>query len=463
MYRSRTRLIVIWGVIATLLVAACGGNDVDDPAVEGAEGGEAAEDVAGTEGGQGTEDAAPDTGEGEEVTLRYFMWDPEFSDTEQALIDQFTQDHPNIRVEMEAVAPPDYWTRLSALAASGELPDVFFMSSGFVEEWRDDGLLLNLQSYVDDSINEEDYFLEVAETARDEAGDLYAFPFAFVETVLFYNRTAFEEAGVPEPEMGWTWDDFLAAAEATTDENRFGYFFYGRYAHIESWIYQNDGRLLSEDRTRFEPDDNAVETLEFLNSLIHEHGVAPRPAEFEGIREQDVFGIGQAVMWVDGAWNIENSREVIGDDFEWAIAPIPRGPAATEDTAYGWPDLMAVSPDSPHADEAWTFIEYMTGPERTPEFTFGGKIPIYEPVAQSEEFLAPDLQPDNMGFLLEWAEFTGPTSYTKGWGEWRGYTGGQGLEAQLDGAFNGDQTLEEALQTATDYANEVLERQYGGQ
>ncbi len=441
----RRRLLAVWMLIAVVGIASCGGGS--EQAELDAESGTAEKSEV----------------DGESVTLKYFMWDPQFSETEQKLVDQFMEEHPNIRVEMESVAAPEYWTRLNALSASNELPDVFFMSSGFVEEWRADGLLLNLQEYIDGSIDKEDYFLDVAEIARDDAGDLYAFPFAFVETVLFYNKTAFEEAGVPEPEMGWTWDDFLNAAQATTGDDRFGYFFYGRYAHIESWVYQNDGRLLSEDGTRLEPDENALATLEFLNSLIHEHGVAPKPKEFEGVREEDVFGIGQTVMWVDGAWNIENSREVIGEDFEWGIAPIPRGPAATEDTAYGWPDLMAISPDTPNADEAWTFIEYMTGPARTPELTFGGKIPVYQPVAQSEEFLQPDLPPANKELLLDWAKLTGPTSFTKGWGEWRGYTGGQGLEAQLNAAFNGQSSLEKALQSATDYGNEVLEREYGGQ
>jgi multiple sugar transport system substrate-binding protein len=434
--RRRWLLLGLSGAVA-LVLGACNG----DPAALDPDG----------------DDAAPD---GEQVTLRYFMWDPEFSSTEQEMIDRFEEAHQNIRVEMEAVNTPDYWTRLSAMAAAGELPDVFFMSAGFAEEWRDDGLLMNIQQYVDESIDEADYFLDAAEDARDENGDLYAFPFAFVETVLFYNQTVFEENGVPEPAEGWTWDDFLAAAQATTDDSMFGHWFYGRYAQIESWVYQNDGRLLNEDKTRFEPDDNAIEALQFLYDLIHVHEVAPRPSEFEGVRQQDVFGIGQAAMWVDGAWNIENNRDIVAGAFEWALAPIPRGPQATEDTAYGWPDLMAISPDSAHADEAWAFIDFMTGPERTPEYIFAGKIPIYEPVARSEEFLEVDMPPANKGFLLDWAEHTGPTSYNKGWGEWRGYTGGQGLEGQLDAAFNGEITLEEAIENATEYANQVLERQY---
>jgi len=242
--------------------------------------------------------------------------------------------------------------------------------------------------------------------------------------------------------------------------DQYGFWAYGRYAHIESWVYQNNGRLLNPEKTRFAPDENAIEALAFLNSLIHEHKVAPTPAEMEGIRQQDVFPMGMAAMWVDGAWNISSNREVGGDSFQWRVAPIPRGPKAEGDTAYGWPDNLAIAKSCEHPDEAWEFIKYITGPERTIDLTFPGKIPIYRPVAESEEFLELGQQPDNKEFLLEWANYTGPTSYTPGWGEWRGYTDGAGLEGQLNSVFNGEIDLETAIENVTAYANSVLERYY---
>ena len=405
----------------------------------------------------------------EEITMRYFMWDPSFEEKEQQMVDKFTAANPNITIDFEVVAPPDYWTKLGALSAADDLPCVFNMSAGFVDQWISDGLLYNIQSYVDNSdITPEEYYTGVFDVTRDKnTGDMHAFPFAFVETVLFYNKDAFDAAGVPYPEAGWTWEQFLAAAQALTiDEgddgmiDQYGFWFYGRYAHIESWIYQNDGSLLSENKTRFAPDANALEALAFLDSLIHEHGVAPEPKEMEGVRQQDVFPLGMAAMWVDGAWNINGNRETIGDSFNWGIAPLPRGPQAETDKAYGWPDSVAVGANCAYPDQAWDFIEFMTGPERTIDLTFGGKIPVYKPVALSEEFLEADQQPDNKGFLLEWADYTGPTSFTPGWGEWRGYTDGAGLEGQLGDVFNGVTDLETAIASITAHANEVLERFY---
>ena len=404
----------------------------------------------------------------EEITLRYFMWDPSFEEKEQQMIDKFTAEYPNITIDFEVVGTPDYWTKLGALSAAEDLPCVFNMSSGFVDQWISDGLLYNVQPYVERDIDPEEYFSGVFDVVRDKnSGDMHAFPFAFVETVLFYNKDAFDEAGVAYPGESWSWEEFLEAAEQlTVDENsdglmdQYGFWFYGRYAHIESWVYQNNGRLLNANKTRFEPDENAVEALAFLDALIHEYGVAPEPKEMEGIRQQDVFPLGMAAMWVDGAWNINGNRESIGDDYKWGIAPLPRGPQAEGDAAYGWPDSMSIAATCEHPDEAWEFIKFMTGPARTIDLTFGGKIPIYKPVALSEEFLEQDQQPDNKGLLLEWADNTGPTTFTPGWGEWRGYTDGAGLQGQLDDVFNGVTDLDTALNNASEHANGVLERFY---
>ena len=421
--------------------------------------------IAPTDSGATGADAPADADE--EITLRYFMWDPSFEEKEQQMVDKFMAENPNINIDFEVVGTPDYWTKLGALSAADDLPCVFNMSAGFVDQWISDGLLLDIQTYVDSDIND-DYFTGVFDVVRDKnSGNMHAFPFAFVETVLFYNKDAFDAAGIAHPSEGWTWDDFLSAAQALTkDDNsdgvvdQYGFWFYGRYAHIESWVYQNNGRLLNENKTRFAPDDNAVEALAFLDSLIHEHAVAPEPKEMEGVRQQDVFPLGLSAMWVDGAWNINGNRESIGDDFNWGMAPLPRGPQASGDAAYGWPDSMSIAASCEHPNEAWSFINFMTGPARTIDLTFGGKIPIYKPVALSDEFLEKDQQPDNKEFLLEWANGTGPTSFTPGWGEWRGYTDGAGLEGQLGDVFNGVTDLETALENATEHANSVLERYY---
>jgi multiple sugar transport system substrate-binding protein len=119
-----------------------------------------------------------------------------------------------------------------------------------------------------------------------------------------------------------------------------------------------------------------------------------------------------------------------------------------------------MSPTTPHSDEVWNFIRFLTGPGRPASSFKGGKVPIYKATALSEEFLEKDQQPANKGFLLEWGDNLGPNSFTPGWGEWRGYTGGAGLNAWLDQAYNGEVDFETAMEEVTKSANEVLTRFY---
>lgn len=403
------------------------------------------------------------------ITLRYADWDTATEDLIAEIL-EICAAELELNVEFELYNPPGdvYWPTMQTMAAANNLPDVFAMSSAFVDEWATDGLLLNIQEYVDRDIMPvaEDYFVGAFDQARFPSkidGDMHAFPYAFVHTVMYYNMDMFDEAGLDYPsEDGWTWDEFLEAAIALTDadNDQYGYWFYGRYAQIEPWIYQNNGDLLNEDKTRFELDDNAIEALEFLVSLVQEHGVAPEPADMEGIRQQDVFPLGMAAMWVDGSWNINNNRSIAGEDVRWGIAPIPRGPNWVEDVAFGWPDLLAISPSTDHPEEAWALVECITGPLRTLDLTDDGKIAIYQPISQDEAWLEPDLMPANKGFILDWAQHIGPNSFTPGWGEWRGYVGGAGLEGQITEILNGNLDFEQAMEDVTAFSNSVLQRFY---
>ena len=412
--------------------------------------------------------AAQDT-----IEIDYFFWSPDRMALEQRLVDAYMAANPGVTITVQAQPPSDYWPRMSALAAAGDLPDVFYMSSGFIEEWQGNGLLANLQPYVD-QLDLADYYTGTFGPARfpdSETGDMYAFPVNWVGPVLFYNRDAFDIAGLDYPSNDWGWDDFLAAAQAlTVDENgdgraeQYSFWAYGRYAQIEPWIYRNGGRLLNAEGTRLEPTAEAVEALRFLTDLTVEHGVAPSPAEMEGIRQQDVFPMGLAAMWVDGSWNVANTRTVAGDDFDWGIALVPQGPSATPDTvrAYTWVDMLAMSPDTEHPEQVWDFIRFMTSGQRDATDFAGGMVPSNRLTAESEAWLERDQQPGNKDVILELGAMPGTTSFTQGWSEWRGYgpADSGGMNGELDEVFNGRKTLDEAMAAFVDFGNSVLARYY---
>ncbi len=405
----------------------------------------------------------------EQITLRYWMWDPSIKAKVQAAVGRFESIHPNIKVELTTIEPRDYWTKLRIMASTNKLPDVFNMSSGYIEEWSANGLLLDIQKYVDTDLKISDYFASLFNMAKypKGTGDIYALPFAWVTPVLFFNKTAFDKAGLSYPDENWNWFDFLNAAEKLTivekgKVKRWGFWLYGRYANVEPWIYRDGGHLLSPDKKRFAPDKNAIETMEFLTKLVTTYKVAPMKKDMTGVRSQDVFPLGMAAMWVDGSWNIENNRSLIGNKFKWGIAPVPVGPHGSKKILYAWPDMIAISAKTAHPEEAWELAKFMSGPGLTMNMYMAGKIPSYKPLADSAAFLEKGKQPSEKGILLQLGKDEMVNSFTKGWSEWRGYGAaeGLGLNGALDAVMNGEMSFQEAMQKVTSYANRVLSRYY---
>lgn len=402
----------------------------------------------------------------QDTKLTYMLWSPDQAEIEASAIAAFEKANPGVTVDVQAMPPSDYWPRVSALAASGDLPDVMAMSSGFVQEWADAGNLQELTPLIGDA-SLEGYFQSAVEIGNI-GGSQVAFPQNWVAPVMYYNRTAFDAAGIDYPSADWTWEDFRTAAEALTvdaDGNgtpeQYGYWVYGRYAHTDPWVFRNGGRYVNADGTALEINDAAVNALSFLTSIVDD-GFAPRPQEMEGIRQQDIFGMGMAAMWTDGSWNVDNTRKLVGDSFEWGIAQVPMGPDATDETAaaYAWADMLAVTTDSEQTDLAWALVQHLSGPSLTAADFTAGKVPAWTETAMSEEWLGRGQQPDNMELILEIGKQPLYTGFTANWSAWRGYAaaGSGGLNGELDEVFNGRKSLEDALAAATAYGNDVLSR-----
>jgi len=403
----------------------------------------------------------------EEITLRYMMWDPAQLEIEAATIAEFEAANPGVAVEVQAMPPSDYWPKLSAMAAAGDLPDVFAMSSGFVKGWARAGNLADLADVV--AGTDLSAYYEGALEPGIVDGQRVAFPQNWVAPVLYYNRDMFDAAGLDYPQPDWTWDDFRDAALALTRDtdgdgatDQWGYWVYGRYAQVDPWVFRNGGRYLNADETALAPDAAAVNALEFLTNLVLVDKVAPPPQEMEGIRQQDIFPMGMAAMWVDGSWNIANTRAVADPEMTWAIAQVPMGPDATPQTAaaYAWADMLSMPRGGENAELAWAFIQHMVGEGRTADDFEGGKVPAFRAIAEGEDWLDRGMMPPNKELILEIGTQPVYTGFSDDWSAWRGYAaeGSGGVNGELDEVFNGRKPLAEAIADFTAYGNEVLAR-----
>ncbi|PIE31957.1 sugar ABC transporter substrate-binding protein [candidate division KSB3 bacterium] len=411
----------------------------------------------------------------EDVVLKYWMWDPNIQDMEQAIVDKFEEANPGIKVELTAIANPDYWTKMAAMAASKQMPDVLAMSSGYVQEFGLQGSLLDLTAYAERDFNKEDYFWGIMDKSFDVEGKIYAIPFAWVGTVLFYNKTLFDAAGQAYPDWGWTWDDFVSAAKALTKDSDgdgktdvWGTLIYGRYATHDSWLFQNDADYLDPTKRKFMKTDSLVETISFLSDLVHTYKVAPNPKQYDldssGKKARVLFRNSQVAMLTEGTWRIDYFRNADPMEDEWDIAPVPRGPSWKEDTMYAWGDGLAIPATTEHPEEAWKFIKFLVD-ERPADQYFAGKVPFSTKEAFSEawdDWTSKQQSPEHKTVILKFGKNPDNNVTTKFWSQWRGYGSAEesGITALLDSLYDGNIDVETFFEKSEKVTNRVLKRAY---
>lgn len=182
----------------------------------------------------------------------------------------------------------------------------------------------------------------------------------------------------------------------------------------------------------------------------------------QGIKQNEVFPLGMAAMWVDGSWNIASVRKAADPEMHWGIAQVPTGPDATSETvaAYAWSDMLSIGAKSDNADIAWEFVQFLVGEGRSASDFLGGKVPAYRAIAEDSAWLEREQQPDNKELILEIGKQPVYTGFSKNWGAWRGYVaeGKGGMNGELDEVLNGRKSLDEAVAAFTAYGDEVLAR-----
>lgn len=395
----------------------------------------------------------------ENVKISLWSWQPELEDAwKTVLIPGFEAANPGITVDYQVIPWGDYWQKVqTSIAANAGLPDVLNMSVAYVDVYAKQGILTDLHPYVQKNLDMTKYFDKAFMSVRYpsvETGDEYAMPWDLAENALFYNKTMFDAAGVAYPTDTWTWDDLRAAAKKLTnitdkvETTKWGFCSSTDYTFFDSVIYSFGGRVISADISHCmlnEPE--AVQATQFMVDLVLKDQVSPKP----GVLKQGLdsaFQTGVVGMEVSGAWVMDALKT--SSDFSWGIAPIPMGPKGRFVRA--WSDSMVIPQQSTHKDEAWKFIQYLTGENGQKLVNLQTRIPVIKSEAESQDWLENGKSVIDKSLLIKYLPDSSPLDFRGGWGEWVG-----ALSNNVDPAFMGDKSVKDALDAATAAINPILE------
>jgi multiple sugar transport system substrate-binding protein len=294
------------------------------------------------------------------VTLTWFMWSG--SDAEKAawqkVADMVTAKYPDIKVQLDTAAWPDYWTKLPTLAASNTLPDIVSLQS-----LRAPGFA-SLMVPLDDRIKQDNFDIAAFDKSivggLSNEGHIFALPYDFGPLLIYYNADMFAKAGVPVPKAGWTVDDFVKAAKALTKDNQYGYSVGGVDPFV-AWAASNGASYLKDGELDL-TNPKLVDAFQSYVDLVAKDKVAPLLPS-SGTPLGDVsrgrFAAGDVAMIIDGPWQLINLKNSV--KFKIGLAPLPAGPAGSITVSAG--SGFGISTTSQHPDEAWKAVQVMTGPE----------------------------------------------------------------------------------------------------
>ncbi|MDR1420721.1 MAG: sugar ABC transporter substrate-binding protein [Treponema sp.] len=286
-------------------------------------------------------------------------------------VDLFMEKNPNIKVVMENV-PGDwegYGQKLMTLIAAGTPPDTGRIGSLQMPQYSSMGQIDELSALVSRDINMAEYDANVFEQAKVNGG-LYGLPVGIYTLVVCYNKTLFDEAGIPYPSTDWnnTWtlEEFKAIARRLTKgegPNKQ----YGFYANLSpersnSFYYSEGGDVFSGDGTVSTFDQPPmVETYRWLLDMIRE-GYAPNMLQTTRAPPNDqLFMTNKLGMYLEGEWQIPVYAEAMEEGLRWGVAPIPRGKNGSMTVLFL--DDYVVFSSSKYKEEAWKLISFLIGPE----------------------------------------------------------------------------------------------------
>jgi multiple sugar transport system substrate-binding protein len=396
------------------------------------------------------------------TTLKLMCWSGAIAAQELVvndLIPNFQKQNPNIIIQYEEMPWPEYWTKIAALAASGAMPDIYCNSVAYLWDHANKNMSANIQSLFDRDLKGDDYFMELTAVERypDAKGDLYGFPFRWVDGALFYNKKLFDEAGVEYPNENWSYEDVLAAAQKLTKDtdndgepDQWGLLASMNHIMLDSIIKSNGGQVLDDSYSKcMLTEEKALAGIQWIADLVLTHKISPSPTVVQGFA-QGIFPSGKVAMQIDGSYMTVPFKDI--KDFEWDVNWQPQG--AEGRVVYGGPDSLSISKNTPHLEEAWAFMKYMVSPEvqGRGDLIGLGSLPILKNAAASDSWVKAAGQPANAKIFADSGPFVEGADFGSQWIEWRATI----MNSELEQALLGTRSVEESAAAACKAIDEVL-------
>lgn len=318
---------------------------------------------------------------GETVTLNWAVWDKDSTAYWQALADEYMRTHENVKIDMTDLGSTDYMTQL-ATQLSGGNGELDVLSIKDIPGYANLINLEMLEPLNDALTTPEADFGGVLEQLTAEDGKFYGIPFRADFWVVFYNKTLFDNAGVPYPSNDMTLDEYDALIRQMTSGSGAEKVYGGHYHTWRSAVSLFgilDGKQTIVDGT-----------YDFLKPIYErvlkeqEDGVVMDFGELKtsGLHYSAAFQNGTAAMVNMGSWFLATMQQYNANAASEGYEPVnfgmvkyPHPDGAPAGSTLGTVTSLGVNKNSSKKEAALDFVNWCAGPEGAAVMASTGSFP----------------------------------------------------------------------------------------
>ncbi len=408
--RPRTRRIAV-AAIPFLLLAACssGGSKVGSGTTSPG-GATSPTAAAASLAGQCPNGAVAQSAQKPiQITLWHSMTQANLK-TLVTLTDQFNASHPDIHVNLvNQTSYIDTLTKYKATLGGGPRPDLVQIQDVDQQLMIDTKSVLPVQACFEAKHLDTSDFVPRAISYYTVRGVDYSIPFAMSNPVLYYNKAAFQKAGLDPNKPPKTLDELRQDAQqiVSSGADKYGIALKNDPWHLEEWsamagaLYANNGNGRDKRATAVEFGGATGQQIYSWISGMARDKLAESTTS-NGF--DNLFAVANkvAAMTIDTSAALGTIFDVLGSgqykDIQLGVAPLP-GPVAGGPTIQAGSSLFVISGTSPAREEAaFTFAEWLSeGPQQAVWSAGTGYVPVRtsattQPVLQQAWTARPQLR-----------------------------------------------------------------------
>lgn len=415
-------------------------------------------DAAASESSDADASASSDTtassGTAEEITWMFWddlaATDDLISQGYEQTIERFNKDYEGVyHVTPITTNLEEYYTKLNALVASGETPDVFIVSPGpNLDVYVDPGIAADLTSYLEADGWKDTFSSDAVFAQQTYDGKIYAVPLNIAAACVFYNTEMFEKAGCEVPT---TWDELIEDCKKLQDA---GYTPVTISAGTAWCLSMLAGYLCDRegvDLTKIESGEeswNNEKTVAAGEKLLElAQYFQPTAAGDTNDVATAAFYNEEAAILIQGSWAIAqmngNNPDIESKCGVFQFPAIDGGNDSGRVIAKS--DSLAMSATTEHPEAVIAFMKYFTD-DTAQKYTaeVGGKIPV-----TNVEYDA-DKAPKQLSYVMD--VFQNASATFGFYNESLATTeAGSKFDDTMVSMYLGDYTPEEAFQTIEDW------------